>query len=562
MLAIRILTGAQAGQIFPLGGGQHRLGRGQNCEIKINSNSVSKEHASIMLAGDKLILTDMNSRNGTFVNGVRIQNQRIGTGDKIGLHDMLLDVVSVPDEVGADRPMMPQGNVYQVPPPKWAGNAALNYQSQGQHQNQNQSLSQITSFPGHQPGSLASEMPQMGSVPQPQMSAHSLNAVFNNFKIYVDNVAMPGIYKIVQSMPYRFSLLALVTIYVIIVTALSTIPVVNTTKQNIKQESLRRAKTIARNMASMNRQGVIEDNDAKMSVRQAELEEGVTTAVLIRARDGTIMAPASKRGDFVNKPFINKARSRDNEKSEVGEFIDDSTLGVSIPITVYSPENGDQSVVAYAIVLYDMGALAINATQTFSLFVQTLAIALLVGFVLYFFLFKIVEHPIDALNAQLDDALREGRDDIETDYQFLPLERLKGNINSALSRIDHSGGNGQAKYVADRDSEARNLVNVSPCAAIAINGIDERIICSNTTFDRLIGLGVTLSGQPVTAIPDRSMQGQLADLIPQMRAQVAVIANGQIPFSGQMFEISGQAVMEGESPAYFLVFIQKVEPNG
>lgn len=548
MWAIRILSGPQAGQIFPLSAGTHRIGRAPSCEVKVNSNSVSKEHATILVTSDKVIITDNNSRNGTFVNGVRIQSQRINLGDKLGLHDVFFDVVGIPDQMGVNnQPIRPHGGIYAAPPPAWAGSAAL--------QIQNHATGHI-----HDAGLAGeSESAHLASPPPQKMSAQSLSAVFQNFQIYIDNVAMPGVYAVVKTMPFRYAIGALVSIYVVIVTALSTVPVVNTTKQNIRMESLRRAKTIAKNMAVNNTRAVIHDNEMALDIRQAELEEGVTAAIILRAKDGTIMAPASKRGEFVNKPFVNKAR---REEKDVADFIDDSNLGVSIPIKAYSPEHGNQSVVAYAIILYDMGALAINASQTFSLFIQTLAIALLVGFVLYYFLFKIFENPIETLNVNLDDALREGRDDLTTDYQLPTLERLIGNINSALSRIDRSQDAQQANIVVNRDTEAAHLMRMIGAPALVVNAIDERIIASNMAFDGLVGGGVVLTGQALTSIPDVALQENLRELIPTMRASPAEIATGQIPFAGSRYEITGHAILAGNEPAYYLITINPAEGEG
>lgn len=558
MWGIRILSGPQAGQIFPLSSGKHRIGRGPSCEIKINSNSVSKEHAAILVTGDKVIITDLNSRNGTYVNGVRIQNQRVEVGDKIALYDVLLDIVKVPSAFKGNQVIMPTASgAYPAPPPAWAGNAALQqfpqYQAPGA-----QFPPQQMAAPHAMGAPHAMHVPPQPEAPMPEqpMPANSVAALIHNFKLYIDNVAMPGVYSVVKTMQFRHALLALVAIYVLIVTALSTIPVVNTTKNNIKQESMRRAKTIARHMAAVNRKAVIEDNETRMSVRQAELEEGVTTAIIIRAKDGTIMAPANKRGEFVNKPFVQRAR---REEKEMAEFIDDSNLGVSVPITVYSPESGSQSVVAYAIILYDIGALAISAGDTFALFVQTLAIALLIGALLYFFLFKIVEHPIEVLNTNLDDALREGRDDLTTDYQFPVLERLISNINSALNRIDRSGGAQQVSFVMSRDIEAANVVRMLQAAALTINAIDDRVIATNTAFDQLVGGGVNLVGRPLTDIPDVALQENLRDLLVRMRESAGEIATSQIPFSGRTYEINGQAVMGSSDPAYFLIVINPSE---
>jgi hypothetical protein len=540
--------------------GTQRIGRGPTCEIKINSVSVSKEHASVLVTNDKVIVTDAGSRNGTFVNGVRVQNHRLAQGDKIALHDVLFDLIRIPDELGKDgRPILPQtGGVYAAPPPAWAGNAAVQvHQDAMQSSRQNYARQRQAPYSHHQGFEMDPSAGGPHDEPRgPQMSAHSLAAVFQNFQIYIDNVAMPGVYKLVQSMPFRFAIGGLVLIYAIVVTAFSTVPIVNTTRENIKMESMRRARTIAMNMAALNRQAVIEDNEIRMIVRQAELEEGVTTAVLLRARDGTVLAPANKRGEFVNKPFVNKAR---REEKEVAEFIDDSTLGVSIPISVYSSEGGNQNVIAYAIILYDMGALAINGAQTFSLFIQTLAISLLLGLLLYFFLYKIIEHPIDVLNISIDDALRDGRDDVRTDYQMPVLERLIANINSSLSRIDRSQGAQSSSLIVNREAEALNLLQMLNAAGLVINAIDERIISSNSQFDGLIGGGMNLTGRPLTDIPDVALQANLRDLIPRLRSSVSEIATSEIPFAGIKYQITGQTVMGSNEPAYFIVTISAME---
>src|SRR5258708_18117324 len=49
-----------------------RIGRRPDLSFCLNSNGVSKEHAEIQLHGSTLTIKDLDSRNGTFVNGNRI----------------------------------------------------------------------------------------------------------------------------------------------------------------------------------------------------------------------------------------------------------------------------------------------------------------------------------------------------------------------------------------------------------------------------------------------------------------------------------------------------------
>jgi hypothetical protein len=371
---------------------------------------------------------------------------------------------------------------------------------------------------------------------------------------------MPAVYGLVRLVEFRWALAILVLAFVFAVTSLTIIPIVTTTRENIQAESIRRAKTIARNMRDTNKRYIIEKNEIAMDIRAAELEEGVTAALIISAKEGTILAPANKRGEFANRPFVNKARRDDRE---VAEFIDDSTVGVAIPISFYNPETGNQSAAAFAIVIYDTGALVMNSNQVLSLYIQTLAIGLLVGLVLFFLLFKIVEHPIEVANFQLDDALREGRDDLQIDYKFEVLEKFLANINSALSRIGRpTDSNGALAPIVNRDIEASNVVRMLPVPAMTINALDDRIVSTNVAFDRLVGGGVSLQGRPVTDIPDPSLPLQLAELLPRMRESVSEIAISQIPFPEGQFEIRGQTILGGSEPAYYLITLNKTGVDG
>lgn len=554
---IRILTGSQAGQIVPLNVGYNIIGRSPTCQIKLASNSVSKEHASVLLTEDgKIILTDMNSRNGSFVNGLRVQNQKLHAGDKLTFHDMVVEVLELPP--GYDPRYAPNA-AGGIPMPAWAGNAAVNMQAQANMYAQSTALAHpsdhLHSMP--QASSLDHHAPAAHSEPveRANYSGNTVLDFFENIRIYIDHVAMPGVYAVVQRMNYRQGIMLFISLYIVMVTIIATVPMVTLTKKSIRQESIRRAKTIARNLAAINRQAILERNEVAVTVRLAELEEGVSNA-LILAKDGTILAPANKRGEFSKLPFVNQAR---REERETDGFIDDSNLGVAVPIARYNPEAGSQEAAAYAVVLYDMGSMAMNPAQTLGLFIQIFLVAVVLGGVLYFFLQRVVEHPLKLLGLQLDEALREGRDDLSTPYTYPILERLISNVNSALTRAANGNGNYQSpSAVLNRDIEANNVVRMLSIPAISVNAIDDRIISTNGHFDALVGGGMSLNGRSLSDIPDSSLQDNLRDLVPMMRDQLGNIAYSKIPFSGIQYEVNGQAIVGNTGDAaWYLITLSK-----
>ncbi len=81
-LTIRDERGVE--QHLQMVGDELRFGRGLDNDVVLDSLSVSREHARLLRA-DGLFIEDLGSRNGTFVNGQRVQRARVVPGDRIRL---------------------------------------------------------------------------------------------------------------------------------------------------------------------------------------------------------------------------------------------------------------------------------------------------------------------------------------------------------------------------------------------------------------------------------------------------------------------------------------------
>ncbi len=81
-LAIELLTGPEAGRLFPLPTKAVRYGRGQDNEIVINHPTVSERHGIIQPIGDQTVrIIDFDSLNGVLLEGQRIANSLLAIGD-------------------------------------------------------------------------------------------------------------------------------------------------------------------------------------------------------------------------------------------------------------------------------------------------------------------------------------------------------------------------------------------------------------------------------------------------------------------------------------------------
>jgi hypothetical protein len=77
----------------PLGTRPVTMGRAPDNDIPIDNLAVSSYHARVYLEAGSLVLEDLNSLNGTFLNDIRVERAMLKDGDAIliGKHRILLD---------------------------------------------------------------------------------------------------------------------------------------------------------------------------------------------------------------------------------------------------------------------------------------------------------------------------------------------------------------------------------------------------------------------------------------------------------------------------------------
>ena len=80
-------------QSLPLTDGVHLAGRDDACALVIDASTVSRHHARIMVISGTATIEDLESTNGTHVNGTRISGPtRLGFGDELALGSEVLQV--------------------------------------------------------------------------------------------------------------------------------------------------------------------------------------------------------------------------------------------------------------------------------------------------------------------------------------------------------------------------------------------------------------------------------------------------------------------------------------
>jgi pSer/pThr/pTyr-binding forkhead associated (FHA) protein len=132
MAKLIIYSGTPQVREFELKPGANRLGRGEANDFQIHDASVSTHHAQIIVEGSSILIKDLNSTNGTFINHSQVnegvlqpgQQLRLGGVDLIFQADapaaavIRIDVSSpAPAPVGGELKLSGSHSTAAIPPP-------------------------------------------------------------------------------------------------------------------------------------------------------------------------------------------------------------------------------------------------------------------------------------------------------------------------------------------------------------------------------------------------------------------------------------------------------------
>ena len=87
MAKLIVQSGADKGAIYELSGDPTTLGRDLGCEVQVADGKVSRRHAQVAFEGGAWTISDLQSRNGTLVNGKPIGKHVLASLDEITLGD-------------------------------------------------------------------------------------------------------------------------------------------------------------------------------------------------------------------------------------------------------------------------------------------------------------------------------------------------------------------------------------------------------------------------------------------------------------------------------------------
>jgi serine/threonine-protein kinase len=93
---LRFLEGPERGETLTLRrGASLTVGRSSQADRKVKDTHLSRVHLKFDWSEGDLVVVDLQSRNGVFVNGVRVDRRKVKEGDRVQAGEQLLDVTFV-----------------------------------------------------------------------------------------------------------------------------------------------------------------------------------------------------------------------------------------------------------------------------------------------------------------------------------------------------------------------------------------------------------------------------------------------------------------------------------
>jgi two-component system NtrC family sensor kinase len=90
MPTLAVVQGPDHGKAFDINGSSLVIGRDPSCDVFLRDPGISRQHALMELRGDRYVLKDLGSSNGTYVNGMRVTESNLRPGDQIRMGNSIL----------------------------------------------------------------------------------------------------------------------------------------------------------------------------------------------------------------------------------------------------------------------------------------------------------------------------------------------------------------------------------------------------------------------------------------------------------------------------------------
>ena len=528
MYKLTVVAGPNRGSTYAVQDGELSIGRQTGNGIVLSSSKVSKRHCQLVVNNDEVVIKDLGSSNGTFVNGVLTKLRKLKAGDRLSVGEFVLELTKPQARAPRAAPAVSGfGNVVQFP----TGNQISSPAMPGMPD---------SSMPGSSGGAnLASPMP-----------TDIKGKLLWNFEKHV----MPIFYGMALKNEWRMIGVGLFAAFVIGTVIVSVYPLLQSNRVTVIKETGRRAQFMAKQIVEKNSAFIAARAETKTEIGSIEREEGVRVAVLTDL-DNRILAPPGKLNQYLasggEAALAVRARDLFRQGREVGiiKEVDEETIVAIEPMKVLDPQMGRNVVVGMAIVSLDTSLATPDLGEIGMAYSEALIVTGLLGFLIVLVLYRLTIKPFEVLNDDIDKVLKGDIPQVTHEFKFEELDQLYDVINAALQRVPKGGAPGESAAgdspsgptVDEYAGPVRMLAGLVKFGLVILDS-DRKIVFLNSMFEEISGIrSDNAIGQDIPAVArDQAFGAFSADLFDRATAGTEGISE-DFDFSGVTFKMYGAA---------------------
>jgi hypothetical protein len=514
MYRLAVVAGPNKGTIYPVNEGEISIGRQGGNVITLPSAKVSKKHCVVVANGDELIVRDVGSSNGTFVNGVLVKTRRVSRGDKISVGDYVLEVKQSQPQAVVSASVPQVNNVIQFPTAPGVPLAGAQ---------------------------AAPSAPQAPAAPKDLRS----RVIF-----LFENRLMPIFYGLVLKYEWRMVAIGVAAGIVIWNLIVSVQPLIQSKEMLLMKESAKRARFIARQIVDLNSAAIAAKAETRTTVGRIAQEPEVRIAYLVDL-DGRIIAPSDRMNQLLTADAeaaaVVRARQLYRSSSGPGFQMAYGPVMVGVePLEIFDGQMGKNVVSAIAVVSIDTRYASGEMSEVSMIYSKTLVMMGILSCLLFLVLYRMTLKPFEVLNEDIDKVLKGEMEQVTRDFKFTEMNQLWDVINSALQRIPKDsgmgglGGGGGSEIDISAENymgAAKSLGGVQGLAVALLDG-NGAVQFFNGMFEEITGLRFdNVAGQPLANVArDQAFGSFVTDVIERTATGTDGISE-DFEFSGVTYKI-------------------------
>ncbi|OFZ22948.1 MAG: hypothetical protein A2202_01570 [Bdellovibrionales bacterium RIFOXYA1_FULL_36_14] len=516
MFKLVVIGGKLRGREFILNDGDNVLGRGSECDVYFPVEGISKRHLSITITNDTAYLKDLESANGTFLNGAFVKNATLKNGDKISLPDSIIQVVLV-----KEKKIIIHKKITQ---------------------NDDDFLKQTEPVPTNLP----------------------LKIIYY-FKLKI----MPLFYNINREYEWKILLAIIMAMCVFVSITLTIFPVLSDSKRILIDETSLRGSHYADEIARINAGALSKGFLDQIDTNFLEHEPGVVSYELFDL-EGRIFRPIGKMNEFIDDPFSVKAKNWARDKKKINELftgpIGNGQIGIAKKIRTYNMKTGDYETIAAIAIRFSPTSLALEASKSSRAYFESLSTSILVAIFFYGIILFLTIKPMDEMKRQIDEFLRGKRKLIESEFLMQEMNPLRDSINVLLTRIRELSKDESDKMYDEIEEDTlyvEKLINFSDGSGVPtiVLNSEKNIKKINLLAEDLTGIreSSALDMNLLDTAREKGFAAMLIELCDESANNGGINQHGAYDIQGNPYSIHVNTLMgkDNFAKAFYITFINE-----